>query len=273
MAAMRYPRTKKQDQPAVIKPNPAVQLVILHEDADLLVVYKPAGLVSQPGLGHTTDALLNGLFATHGNLLRNMGAARDWGMLHRLDKPTSGLLVVALRPKAYDLLREEFEQRRVMKEYLALVRGKPVPPQGVIQARLKEVLATVKKVIVSRTGQEAVSAYQVITGNERASLVSVKIKTGRLHQIRAHMMFLGNPVLGDDLYGIDTKPAVKMPGVPRLCLHCLRLGFRHPVQKVWIEFTAPLPPDLAAAAKKLDLSVPAEYLPKAVAAAKPTAGA
>ena len=269
MAAMRYPRNKQPNQPAIIKPNSAIQLIILHEDADLLVVYKPAGLVSQPGLGHTTDALLNGLFATHGNLLRNMGAARDWGMLHRLDKPTSGLLVVALRPKAYDLLREEFEQRRVVKEYLALVHGKPVPPQGVIQARLKEVVATVKKVIVSRSGQEAISAYQVIWGNEIASLVSIKIKTGRLHQIRAHMMFLGNPVLGDDLYGINTKATAKMPGVPRLCLHCLKLGFRHPVRNTWMEFTAPLPPDLAAAAKKLNLTVPAEYLPKSAPAEKP----
>ena len=245
-------------KPAIIKPNAAVQLHILHKDSDFLVVGKPAGLVSQPGLGHMTDALLNGLFATHGNILRNMGAARDWGMLHRLDKATSGLLVVALKPYAYDFLRQEFEERRVEKEYLALVCGKPVPQQGVVQARLKEVIGTVKKVIISRSGQEAVSAYQVIVGTDRLSLVSVKIKTGRLHQIRAHMMFLGNPILGDDMYGLSTRTA-PTPAAPRLCLHCLRLGFRHPQTRKWMEFTVPLPTDMRTVAAKNGITVPPHY--------------
>ena len=257
---MRYRRERQRDQPAVIKANEAVVPDIVYEDSDLLVVNKPVGLVTQPGLGHATDSLLNGLFATHGNLLRNLGIARDWGLLHRLDKPTSGLLVVALRPGSYESLRGQFADRLVMKEYLALVRGNLVPRQGVVQARLKEVLTDVKKVIISRSGQEAVSAYQVIAGNEQVSLVSVKIKTGRLHQIRAHMMFLGHPVIGDDLYGVDGKSGVRRPCLGRLWLHCVRLGFRHPTLHVWKEFVAPLPADLQSVAKKMEILVPAQYL-------------
>ncbi len=249
----------------------------MHADDDLLVVNKPAGVVTQPGKGHAADSLLNGLFSRYGKLLQNLGVKRDWGLLHRLDKQTSGLLLVALRPNAYDSLRAQFEQRQVCKEYLALVRGRPSPPQGVVQARLKEIAtAHVKKVIVSRRGQEAISSYRVLTGGPRASLVAVAIKTGRLHQIRAHMMFLGTPVLGDDLYdapaarpgqvagrmsapghGIPTSPAGRRVagGIPRLCLHCWKLGFKHPGLSQWREFQLPPPPDMIAVAHRLGLMV------------------
>ncbi len=260
-----------------VPPNPDVPFEIVHADDDLLVVNKPAGVVTQPGKGHAADSLLNGLFDRYGKLLQNLGVKRDWGLLHRLDKQTSGLLLVALRPNAYDALRAQFEQRQVCKEYLALVRGRPSPPQGVVQARLKEISTVhVKKVIVSRSGRDAISSYRVLSGNARASLVAVAIKTGRLHQIRAHMMFLGTPVLGDDLYDATdaqpgkvgrrrSAPGNRIPtssagrraaiGVPRLCLHCWKLGFKHPGLAQWREFHLPPPPDMIAVAQRLGCTI------------------
>jgi 23S rRNA pseudouridine1911/1915/1917 synthase len=261
-----------------VKPNPRVAISIVHEDADVLVVDKPAGMVTQPGKGHATDSLLNGVFALRegamGKLLHNLGVRRDFGLLHRLDKETSGLLVIAKMPSAYDQLRRDFEARKMDKEYLAITAGIPRPLQGVVQARLKEVQApnpegygSVKKVVVSRQGQEAVSAYRVVAQGTKAdlptALVHVTIKTGRLHQIRAHMMFLDCQVLGDDLYRplAGTVEVKQYPRPPRLCLHATRLGFRHPSGggerggEKWVHFEAGLPADLAAYAKKVSVNV------------------
>ena len=250
-----------------VRPNSKVRFEILHEDADVIVINKPAGLVTQPGKGHSADSLLNGLFALHGKLLHNLGTRRDFGLLHRLDKDTSGLLVVAKTPSAYDQLRRDFEARLIDKEYIAIVRGIPNPRKGVIQARLKESQAPgpdgefIKKVVISKQGQEAVSAYDVTSAVESpvpCAVVRVDIKTGRLHQIRAHMMFQGATVCGDLLYtlpGIDPRDP-SMPRAPRLCLHAARLGFKQPTGKnagKWVHYEAPLPQDLAAFAAKLGL--------------------
>lgn len=244
-----------------VAPNPNVPIKVLWGDDAVLVLYKPAGVVVQPGLGHTRDTILNGLFAQYGKFLQNLGVKRDYGLLHRLDKDTSGIMMVALRPKAYDLLREDFEQRRIDKTYATFVAGVPKTAQGVIQARLKEVQAGgIKKVIISTTGQEAISAYKVVntTKSKSAALVDVNIKTGRLHQVRAHMLFLGTPVLGDYIYSL---PAVRgIPVAPRLCLHAVKLGFKHPLLKKWQEHTCPFPPDMASYATKLGLVVPSAYL-------------
>ena len=237
--------------------NADVQFETVYADDDLLVIGKPSGLVTQPGLGHIKDTLLNGLFARYGHQLRQLGPRRDWGLLHRLDRQTSGLLVVALRPRAYDALREDFEHRRLDKQYLAIVAGRPDPMQGVVQARLKEIQADKKKVIISRSGEESISAYQVLSFSASAALVDVRIKTGRLHQIRAHMMFLGTPVLGDDLYLPDGMSRTKMPKVPRLCLHAWKLGFKHPVANTWREFIQVPPPDFLAVVRRLGLNMPA----------------
>jgi 23S rRNA pseudouridine1911/1915/1917 synthase len=191
-----------------------------------------------------------------GKILHNLGERRDYGLLHRLDKETSGLLVIAKSPNAYDQLRRDLEDRKVDKDYLCLTRGVPSPAQGVVQARLKETVvpngdyASIKKVVVSRQGQEAISAYRVITSTKqepRIALVSVTIKTGRLHQIRAHMMFLGTPVLGDPIYTVADagKPAGKITAPPRLCLHAAKLGFKHPTQGKWVHYESPLPADVA----------------------------
>jgi 23S rRNA pseudouridine1911/1915/1917 synthase len=254
------------------RPNPAITVPILHEEAGFLIVDKPAGMVTQPGKGHATDAMLNGIFALRdgliGKMLLNLGVRRDYGLLHRLDRETSGLLVVAKSPSAYDQLRRDFEARNVDKEYLALVAGIPAPRQGVVQARLKEVeipnpdrYGSTKKVVISRQGQEAISAYRVLAtspdDHPPASLVHVKIKTGRLHQIRAHMLFLNCQVLGDPTYQPDTIRISDYPRAPRLALHAARLGFRHPDPNgIWVLFESPLPADLAAYARKLELPLP-----------------
>ncbi len=246
---------EKKEMKLAVAPNPRVKFSIVHEDADLLVIEKPAGLVVQPGKGHTTDSLLNGLFNTHGKFLHNLGVRRDFGLLHRLDKDTSGLVLVALRPNSYDQLRRDFEERRIEKAYLTIVAGVPKPPQGVVQARLKEVTAGIKKVIISRQGQEAISAYQVLASSPTgsASLIRVLIKTGRLHQIRAHMMFLNTPVLGDDIYApAATTKSLLRPH--RLALHAAHIGFKHPTNSKWLKFDSPLPVDLARFAERLGIS-------------------
>ncbi len=249
-----------------VTPNSTIALNIVHEDGDLIIVDKPAGLVTQPGKGHASDSLLNGLFAVYGKLLQNLGVRRDFGLLHRLDKETSGLLVVAKTPNAYDQLRRDFEARRVDKDYLAVVAGIPQPGQGVIQARLKEITTpnedgygTIKKVVISRQGQEAITAYKTVSKNADArtpaALLRLTIKTGRLHQIRAHMLFLNCQVLGDDLYR-RAEPAFRIqsyPRPPRLCLHATRLGFKHPSLGKWVHFESPLPDDLTGYAKKLQI--------------------
>ncbi len=255
-----------------VRPNPAVRFAVIHEDPDLLIVDKPAGLVTQPGKGHATDSLLNGVYALRdgytGKLLHNLGARRDFGLLHRLDKDTSGLLVIAKSPNAYDQLRRDFEARLIDKDYLAIVAGIPKPPQGVIQARLKEVEipnpndphATIKKVVISQQGQEAITAYKVVShtppGKPAAALVHLTIKTGRLHQIRAHMLFMNCQVLGDNLYPPTAASGLKVkdyPRPPRLCLHATRLGFKHPTSGAWTHYQSPLPGDLAEYAAKMGL--------------------
>jgi len=245
--------TESHELKLAVASNPTVRFTIVHEDPDLLVVEKPAGLVTQPGKGHIKDTLLNGLFARYGKLLHNLGERRDFGLLHRLDRATSGLLLIALRPSAYDQLRRDFEDRHIDKAYLALVAGTPQPTQGVVQARLKEITADVKKVIISRQGQEAISAYNVVRSTGAASLVRVLIKTGRLHQIRAHMMFLGTPVLGDDMYCVPGS-GKSLPPPPRLGLHAAHLGFKHPTSGKWVKFDSPLPPDLTHYAQKIGLA-------------------
>ena len=263
-----------------VRANAAVPVTVVREEPEFLIVEKAAGQVTQPGKGHMNDSLLNGVFAMRdgamGKLLHNLGERRDFGLLHRLDKETSGLLVIAKTPNAYDQLRRDFEARQVDKEYLAITAGIPKPTHGVVQARLKEIEvpnpegrtanASLKKVVIHRAGQEAISAYRVIAqtqgedGKRPAALVHVKIKTGRLHQIRAHMMFLNCMVLGDPLYapgkeaGIDVRA---YPRAPRLCLHAGRLGFKHPTSGKWVHFELPLPADLARYAEKLGIVPPA----------------
>lgn len=238
-----------------VHPNEAVSFKIHHEDEDIVVVEKPAKMVTQPGLGHEQDTLLNGLFARFGTKLQNLGKTRDFGLLHRLDRETSGLLVVALRPRAYDAMREMFEAREVSKYYWAVVQPAPKRESGVIRRPIAEYEAdnrAVKKLArVSSGGKQAVTAYRVLNASPLGAVVECRAMTGRLHQIRVHMECIGSPIYGDGLYG----PRGTFTGT-RLALHAHRLRFKHPVTGEVIDVDSPWPKDLRTALSRLRLKRP-----------------
>ena len=249
-----------------VLPNEEVQFKVHHEDADVLVIGKPAHLVTQPGLGHESDSLLNGLFARWGKQLQNLGKARDFGLLHRLDRETSGLLVVALTASAYDGLRAAFRTRDVRKYYWALIKGCPSPHTGVIRRPIAESEgrsiddaapthrsskpAAKKLARISGLGKPAITAYRVLRTGRLGSLVECRAVTGRLHQIRVHLESIGCPVLGDGLYA--TRPIAAAS--PRLALHAHRLVFNHPITGVKIDVSCGWPTDLKRVAKRLKLA-------------------
>ena len=233
-------------------PNADVPYSIAFTDDDFLVVDKPAGVVTQPGKQHEHDSLLNGLFVDYGNLLQNLGEARNWGLLHRLDKDTSGLVLVALRTRAYDHLRRQFEERQVKKLYWAVVLGRPEPAQGVIQKPIAEITATRKKAVIARDGQQAITAYRVLAATQGVSLIEARPKTGRLHQIRVHLAALGCPLLGETIY----QGPAHLPPVSRLCLHAAELSFIHPTTGHRITARSPMPKDLQKTLTRLGLKPP-----------------
>lgn len=236
-----------------VRINEHVSFEIRYADSEVLLVDKPSGVVTQPGKKHEHDSLLNGLFAEYGNALQNLGEARSWGLLHRLDKDTSGLVIVALRIRAYDHLREQFENRQVKKTYWAIVAGRPKRLQSVIQKPIAEVIGRGrKKAVIKRDGKPAITACRVLEAGERATLIEASPKTGRLHQIRVHMADAGHPVLGDSIYG-DRSNSI---AVPRLCLHAAALSFIHPSGTHRVRIESPWPPDLNKTLKRLGLHQP-----------------
>ncbi len=235
-----------------VKPNPSVPFELRLADSHLLVVEKPSGVVTQPGKGHERDSLLNGLFVDYANLLQNLGEDRGWGLLHRLDRDTSGLVLIALRNSAYEHLLQQFKDRKVRKIYWAVVHGQPNPAQGVIQKPIAEVVSGRKKAVISRSGQQAITAYRVIQRSGDVSLIEARPKTGRLHQIRVHMAEMGCPVLGEDTYA----RGVELPKVPRLCLHAASLSFVHPESGHRVTVQSPWPRDLAGTLRKFGLGEP-----------------
>lgn len=238
-----------------VEPNPRITFKIIHEDDDLLVVLKPPRLPTQPGKGHADDTLLNGLFATHGALLQNLGASRDFGLLHRLDKDASGLLIIALRNRAYDRLRDAFKNRDMRKFYWALCAKTPKQLQGVIRLSISEVggtATTPKTAKISRTGKPAVTAFRVLDSSPFGSLVEARAATGRLHQVRVHLEAIGCPILGDEFYA----PSAIRAAAPRLALHAHRLAFTHPTTNEPLNFTTPWPSDLRRALARLQLKRP-----------------
>ncbi len=229
-----------------VPPNPDVPFTVVLEDEHFVVVSKPAGVVTQPGLGHATDALLNGLFARWGHQLQNLGKKRDFGLLHRLDRPTSGLVVVGLTPAGYDGIRKQFEKHTVQKTYLTLVHGAPAPPAGTERTPLREERRGGQKVAIAGDhprAEKAVTKYETLVRARGVSLVRCGLQTGKLHQIRVHMALHGAPVVGDREYGrrdeLDKRfsRAVKSA----IFLHAAMLAFAHPVTGARVEARAPLP--------------------------------
>ena len=247
-----------------VQPNERVTFKVAHEDEFLVVVNKPSGVVTAPGLGHEDDSLLNGVFAKWGSRLRSLGKARDYGLLHRLDRATSGLVLFALTPAAYDEMRRAFESRLVRKFYWAVVQGSVRDDSGVINKPILEGHGRSghsgkneddkpkKLAFISPKGKPAVTAYRVLASRPAASLLECRAVTGRLHQLRVHLEAIGSPILGAELYA---RPAVKA-AAPRLALHAHRLAFAHPVTGKALDIRSAWPTDLRALLRRLDLPRP-----------------
>ncbi len=220
-----------------------VDFSVLYEDEALLVVAKPPGLVVHPGSGNRDGTLINGLLHRFRELAGVGDVARP-GIVHRLDKDTSGVLVVARTAAVHRHLVKAFKERLVDKTYLALVHGVPEKPQGAVEAPIgRHPVHRQKMAVRPVDGRAAVSRWRVLQVFHHTSLLEVTIETGRTHQIRVHLAAIGHPVAGDRLYGSNRKNE----RFPRQLLHAWRLRFAHPVTGESLSFEAPLPGDFAAA--------------------------
>jgi 23S rRNA pseudouridine1911/1915/1917 synthase len=232
--------------PAQSRPQPDadVRVDVVYEDADILVVDKPPGLVVHPGAGQGEGTLVNGLLARHPELA-GVGEAHRPGIVHRLDRDTSGLLVVALTPAAYTALVAALGERRVERRYAALVWGVPDAPRGVIDAPIGRSPRQPTRQAVVAGGRPARTRYEMRARYDRPAdlaLLGCQLETGRTHQIRVHLASIGHPVVGDRDYG-GQRDALS---VSRVFLHAEHLAFDHPVTGEALAFDSPLPPDLAA---------------------------
>lgn len=225
--------------PLEATPAPDISLDILYQDADLLVINKPAGLVVHPGHGHPDDTLVNALLA-HVPDLAGIGGVQRPGIVHRLDKDTSGLLLVAKHDRAHQALQEQFKSRSVEKIYLALVEGHITPPRGLIDAPMDRDPRNRQKMAVVTDGRPAQTEYRTLETLPSVTLVEARLLTGRTHQARVHLASIGYPIVGDKVYG-RRKSRIALD---RHFLHAWRLGFTLPSSGQRVHFTAPLPPDL-----------------------------
>jgi 23S rRNA pseudouridine1911/1915/1917 synthase len=264
-------RVKPGEAFAVSVPEPepaepageAIALDVVYEDDDLIVIDKPAHLVVHPAPGHESGTLVNALIAHCGESLSGIGGVKRPGIVHRLDKGTSGLLVVAKNDAAHRGLSEQFAAHgtdgRMQRAYLALVWGKPLRPRGVIDARLARSQSNRTKIAVTRGdgGRHAVTHYEVLdtfhTAAGEVSLLRLVLETGRTHQIRVHLAHVAHPVLGDTTYAsgfkakaakLDEPARAALAALDRQALHAAELGFEHPITGKSLQFERPLPPDM-----------------------------
>jgi 23S rRNA pseudouridine1911/1915/1917 synthase len=250
--------------PAPALPQPEdIPLAIVHEDAHLLVIDKPAGLVVHPGAGAPGGTLVNALLHRVRDLSGVGGAIRP-GIVHRLDRGTSGLMVVAKDDETHRALARQFASRRVEKEYLALVHGVPVPRQGEITAPVgRDPRHRQKMSTRAPRAREARTSWRVEEALDGAALLRVRIHTGRTHQVRVHLASIGHPVAGDATYGGTRTPSSRraeareaLRALERPALHAARLAFGHPATGERVAFVSPLPPDLTAVLDRLRTARP-----------------
>ncbi|HUX48966.1 MAG TPA: RluA family pseudouridine synthase [Dehalococcoidia bacterium] len=221
-----------------------IPLAIVYEDDDILVIDKTAGLTVHPAPGHPSHTLVNAVLAHYPGLAMSNEPMRP-GIVHRLDKDTSGLIVIAKNNFAREYLAAQFKSRTVTKGYLVLVRGRLSPEQGMIEATIGRDPRSRRKMAIVKEGKEASTQYQVRKYLDNYTLVEVTPLTGRTHQIRVHLSAIGCPVVGDHVYGI------KSAHLNRQFIHAYRLGFRLPSTEQYQEFTSPLPIDLEQALEYL----------------------
>ena len=222
----------------------ALPLNIVFQDDELIVVDKPAGLTVHPGPGHPSHTLVNALLALCPDL-KGIGGTLRPGIVHRLDKNTSGLMVVAKSSLAHDKLSAQLKERSVRKGYLALAWGVVKPTEATIEAPIGRDPRNRKRMAVVQGGRQALTRYKVVQSPANHSLAEVFPETGRTHQIRVHFASIGHPLVGDALYGGRSGDKGTLPlAQDRHFLHAYLLGFRHPVTARYLEFNSPLPEDL-----------------------------
>jgi 23S rRNA pseudouridine1911/1915/1917 synthase len=224
-------------------PEP-IALDVLYEDADIIAINKPPGMTVHPAPGHPRSTLVNAILAHCGDLSGVGGVLRP-GIVHRLDRDTSGIILVAKNDAAHNHLSRQWKERSVEKVYLALVEGTPRPPEGMIDAPIARDPRNRQRMAIVPGGREAQTAYRVVERFAGAALVEARPRTGRTHQIRVHLAAIGHPVLGDRVYGKASRRA------RRHLLHAARITFTHPRTGERMTLEAPLPPDFAAAVDEL----------------------
>jgi 23S rRNA pseudouridine1911/1915/1917 synthase len=256
--------------PVPAKPEPEpIPLTVVYEDADLIVIDKPKGLVVHPAAGNWTGTLVNALIAHCGDSLSGIGGERRPGIVHRLDKDTTGLMVVAKNDRAHRGLSKQFadkEESGLVRGYLALVWGAPDRPRGTVDAALDRHPYAREKRAVREGGRAAVTHWEVLErypgrdGKPLASLLACRLETGRTHQIRVHLAHIGHPIMGDAIYstGFRTKAALVTPAartaltvLGRQALHAYLLGFEHPATGERLVFRSALRPDMAELQRQL----------------------
>ncbi|MBL8147704.1 MAG: RluA family pseudouridine synthase [Anaerolineae bacterium] len=224
-----------------VAPEP-IPLDAVYEDADLAVINKPAGLVVHPGTGNRDHTLVNALLARYPEIANMRIAPQRKGIVHRLDKDTSGLIVIARNGKTLQRLMAQFQQRTVEKTYLALAERAPRTPTGRIEMPIARNPTHRQRMMVSRDGRPAITEFRTLEAfSDGSALLEVLLLTGRTHQIRVHLAHIGAPLVGDSVYGL--RKGKRGPG--RQFLHAARLCFDHPRSGERLYFEAPLPPDLA----------------------------
>lgn len=232
------PEAAPPQQPGV----PVEGLAIVYEDDDLVVVDKPVGVAAHPSPGWTGPTVIGGLAAA-GHRVATSGAAERQGIVHRLDVGTTGLMVVAKTEHAYSVMKAAFRERSVDKQYAALVQGHADPSRGTIDAPIDRHPTHDYRWAVVAGGKPSVTHYETVEAFRAASLLHVRLETGRTHQIRVHLSAVRHPCVGDLTYGADPTLAARL-GLDRQWLHAYRLGFDHPDDGRRVEVESPLPPDL-----------------------------
>ena len=236
-------RVEVSDIEAHLAPDSSVPYDVVYQDADVIVVDKPVGVVVHPGSGRSMGTLANGLLARYPEL-EGVGQEDRWGIVHRLDRDTTGLLVVARNQVTYDRLVEMMRKRAITRRYLALVAGPFTNTTGTIEAPIARDPANPTRMHLDRSGREAITHYRRLAQwiDRDASLLSVTLETGRTHQIRVHMRAIDRPILGDGAYG--RRGVIGDPGRP--WLHARELVFTHPMQGHPLRFVSDVPMDLSA---------------------------
>jgi len=218
-----------------------IPLEVIYEDDHLIVLNKPAGFVVHPAAGHATGTLVNALLHHSKGSLSGIGGVERPGIVHRLDKDTSGLMVVAKNDAAHQALSSQFADRSLSRIYMAVVWGLPLPPTGRVEAPIGRDPRHRQRMAVNEKGKPAATRYEVIQTMKSTSLVRCQLETGRTHQVRVHLAHIGHPLVGDPVYGGRRKAPY---GFARQALHAAGLKLIHPVSGEKMEFSAPLPQDM-----------------------------